>query len=94
MDNSELFDKALIETSLASAWYTADSAKPYLVKAAANIQNNGYVLLITDLEHTYFCAADVETILKEKKVRIIAVMMDLLQKYNPTIETEGTKELI
>jgi hypothetical protein len=40
-----------------------------MVRAAAS-EDNGYVLLITDLESTYFCAGDKATLLSEKKVSI------------------------
>jgi len=46
-----------MENLLESMWYTADSKKPYLIKAGATIKF-GYSILITDLENTYFCAGD------------------------------------
>ena len=49
------------------AWYIADYDKPYLVKASASV-DFGYKILITDMEQSYFCAADKTTITNEKKV--------------------------
>lgn len=63
------------------AWFTADPLKPYLVKASCT-EENGYSILITDMETTYFCAADQETIKNEKKT------------YNPTIKTDDFKHLV
>ena len=60
-------DPVFIESLLHCTWYTADRQKPYLVKAGANIEY-GYAILITDMDHTYFCAGDPHTILTEKKV--------------------------
>lgn len=51
------------------SWYTADPETPYLVKASASV-DYGYVLLITDMEQTYFCAGDKKTIISEKNVRL------------------------
>jgi len=57
-----------VENLLNTSWYTADPKRPFLVKAASNVQN-GYQILITDLKDTYFCAGDSETIKNDKKVR-------------------------
>eukprot|EP00347_Sterkiella_histriomuscorum_P002777 403366838 len=70
-----------------STWFTADRRKPYLIKAGAFIKSHpsvqsGYAMLVTDLENTYFCAADKKTLEQEK------------QSFNPTIETETYSQLI
>jgi hypothetical protein len=57
-----------VENLLDVQWYTADPQKPYMIKAAANLEN-GYQMLITDLKDTYFCAGDLECIKNDKKVR-------------------------
>ena len=54
-----------------STWFTADRRKPYLIKAGAFIKSHptvqsGYAMLVTDLENTYFCAADKKTLELEK----------------------------
>lgn len=67
-------DPLFIESLCDVPWYTADTSRPYLVKAAAN-PKTGYTMLITDLEFTYFCAADPNTILSEKKVKILLVLL-------------------
>ena len=51
-----------MENLLDSMWYTADSKKPFLVKAGATLRH-GYSILITDFEQTYFCAGDENTII-------------------------------
>ncbi len=67
MSESNDCDPVFVETLCDVSWYTADRSKPYLVRASANAQT-GYTILITDLETTYFCAGDPDTILAEKKV--------------------------
>lgn len=85
-------DPMFIEHLLDVQWYTASpDTPPYLVKAAASV-DHGYVILITDLQRSYFCAGDKETILLEKEVS--QQFLTELQKFNPTIETEGYKPFV
>ena len=70
----------------ARPWYTVDPETPYLIKASASPEF-GYVLLITDMEQTYFCAGDKNTIISEKNVKIYCLKLE--QEYNKTIETEN-----
>jgi hypothetical protein len=67
--NSDKPNHSLLESLLHISWYTADSARPLLIKAGAD-KDIGYIMLVTNLEKTYFCAGDVNTIILEKKVRI------------------------
>ena len=67
MENSDKPDQVFVESVLNVSWYTADSNHPYLVKAEVN-KDTGYLIIITDMEKTYFCAGDINTILQEKKV--------------------------
>ncbi|CDW73698.1 UNKNOWN [Stylonychia lemnae] len=64
-----------LESLLDVSWYTADSKKPYLIKAGATVKN-GYSILITDLESTYFCA---ET---EDYHQLISLIHDAFSKYD------------
>ena len=66
-NNKASTDPLFIESLLNVSWYTADRSKPYLVKAGATLKD-GYAILVTDLENTYFCTGDKKTILVEKKV--------------------------
>ena len=67
----EKLDPLFIEALKGVSWYTADHSRPYLVKASVS-EDQGYVLLITDLESTYFCAGDKDKLIAEKIVSYIS----------------------
>ena len=71
----------LIENLCGVSWFTADPDKPWLVKAAASV-DFGYQILLTDLEHTYFCAGDAEMVKFEKKVSFfVKILFKAIQPY-------------
>lgn len=48
-------------------WYTAEMQTPYVVKASVNVED-GYHMIITDMQNSWYSFGDLDKIKAEKKV--------------------------
>lgn len=51
-------------------WYTAEMQTPYVVKASVSVED-GYHMIVTDMQNSWYCNGDVEKIKAEKKVSVL-----------------------